>query len=40
VRTESDATLANIPDNEDDRNEKELLSLRAERLVTVLDEAE
>ena len=37
VRTESDATLANIPDNEDDRNEKELLSLRAERLVTVLD---
>lgn len=37
VRTESDETLANIPDNEDDRNEKELLSLRAERLGAVLD---
>lgn len=37
VRNETDETLTNIPDNEDDRNEKELLSLRAERLAIVLD---
>ncbi|MFT4778312.1 MAG: RNA polymerase sigma factor (sigma-70 family) [Flavobacteriales bacterium] len=37
VRTEFDATRGNIPDNEDDRNERELLSLSADRLATVLD---
>lgn len=37
VRNETDEALTNIPDNEDDRNEKELLSLRAERLAIVLD---
>ena len=37
VRFEGDDKLTNIPDNEDDRNEKEILSLRAERLGAVLD---
>ncbi|WP_306642278.1 RNA polymerase sigma factor [Sanyastnella coralliicola] len=37
VRYESDDQLVNIPNDEDDRNEKELLSLKASRLASVLD---
>lgn len=37
VRIEDEDELVNIPQNEDDENEKELLKLRSERLVEVLE---
>lgn len=37
VRFEEDDELVNIPQNEDDINEKELLQLRSERLVAILE---
>ena len=37
VRVEGEDQLLNIPDDDDDRNERELLSLKAERLSNVLD---
>lgn len=37
IRYENDSALENIPDDLDDANEKELLSIRAQRLKFVLD---
>lgn len=37
VRFENDDELIQIPDDEDEKNERELLSLRAERLGYILD---
>ncbi len=37
IKSESDETLENISDDDDDANEKELFSIRAKRLQKVLD---
>lgn len=37
VRFESDDDLPDVPDNEDERNQEELLKIEAQRLQTVLD---